>query len=172
MWCHEVGGFYHVVSRNGDFYGGNPVSESMKGKYFHNLDAKGRLIIPAKLRDSIGHKFVITQGFDNCLSAYSQEEWEKFTAKLDGLGNSKKNARMIKMFFRENAYDVEFDSQGRIVIPADLREMAEIVKEVAIVGSGEKIDIWSKENYDELHKQKEFSKEYIMDLLEESDFDF
>ena len=79
---------------------------------------------------------------------------------------------MIKMFFRENAYDVEFDSQGRIVIPADLREMAEIVKEVAIVGSGEKIDIWSKENYDELHKQKEFSKEYIMDLLEESDFDF
>ena len=70
------------------------------------------------------------------------------------------------------AYDVEFDSQGRIVIPADLREMAEIVKEVAIVGSGEKIDIWSKENYDELHKQKEFSKEYIMDLLEESDFDF
>ena len=59
------------------------MSESMKGKYFHNLDAKGRLIIPAKLRDSIGHKFVITQGFDNCLSAYSQEEWEKFAGKDD-----------------------------------------------------------------------------------------
>ena len=147
------------------------MSESMKGKYFHNLDAKGRLIIPAKLRDSIGHKFVITQGFDNCLSAYSQEEWERFTEKLDGLG-TKKDARMLKMFFRENAYDVEFDSQGRIVIPADLRETANIVKEVAIIGNGKKIDIWSKEDYDELHKQPEFSKEHIMSLLENADFDF
>lgn len=148
------------------------MSKSMKGKYFHNLDAKGRLIIPAKLRDSIGREFVITQGIEDCLSIYSLEEWDKFTEKLDELGNSKSSARMIKMFFRENAYDAELDSQGRALIPQELRDNAHITKEVVIVGSGEKAEIWSKEDYDKLHEKPEFSKEYIRKLLEESDFNF
>ncbi len=147
------------------------MSKSMKGRYFHNIDSKGRLIIPAKLRDCIGREFVITQGIEDCLSVYSLEEWDKLMERLDKNGNSKSSVRYLKMFIRENACDAEIDSQGRTLIPQDMREKVNITKEVVIVGNGEKADIWSKEDYDKLHQKPEFSKEYLRQLLEESDLE-
>lgn len=148
------------------------MSRSMKGKYNHNIDAKGRLIIPAKLRDQLGREFVITRGLDGNLSAYSTEEWEKFAENLSNLGNNKADARKIRTFFFESAFDVEIDGTGRALIPQELRELAKIKKEVVIVGNMNKADIWSKELYDELHEQEEFSLDYIRNLVEESDFNF
>ena len=148
------------------------MSRSMKGKYNHNIDAKGRLIIPAKLREQLGREFVITRGLDGNLSAYSTEEWEKFAENLNNLGNNKADARKIRMFFFENAFDVEVDGTGRALIPQELREAAKIQKEVVIVGNMNNADIWSKELYDKIHEQEEFSLEYIKDLVEKSDFNF
>ena len=145
---------------------------SMKRTFKHNIDSKGRLIIPAKIRDSLGSSFVVTVGVDDCLSLYSIEEWENFTEKLDRQSNNKANIRMLKRYFRSNAADVEMDSQGRVVIPQDLRDSAGITKEVVIIGDGEKAEVWDRAKWDELQKQDIFDKENIRDMLESMDIDF
>lgn len=147
------------------------MPKSMKGTFHHNIDSKGRLIIPSKLRDSLGTEFVVTQGLDTCLYLYSTEEWERFTEKLDQLGNSKL-ARDTKLFFRSNAADLEMDAQGRTLIPVELRESVGIRKGVVIVGSGEKAEIWSEEAWEEKIRKPEFSREYISQQLEASDLNF
>ena len=145
---------------------------SMKGTFKHNIDSKGRLIIPAKIRDSLGSSFVVTAGVDDCLSLYSIEEWENFTENLDRQSNNKANIRMLKRYFRSNAADVEMDSQGRVVIPQDLRDSAGITKEVVIIGDGEKAEVWDRAKWDELQKQDIFDKQNIRDMLESMDIDF
>ena len=145
---------------------------SMKGTFKHNIDSKGRLIIPAKIRDSLGSSFVVTVGVDDCLSLYSIEEWENFTENLDRQSNNKANIRMLKRYFRSNAADVEMDSQGRVVIPQDLRDSAGITKEVVIIGDGEKAEVWDRAKWDELQKQDIFDKQNIRDMLESMDIDF
>ena len=138
------------------------MAKSMKGRFYHNIDAKGRLIIPAKLRDSIGTEFVITVGIDKCLSIYSEDEWEEFTERLDeSLRNSKENARKIKRHFR------------RAVISPELRAYAGIKKEVVIIGNGDKAEIWDRETYEnEEMASEELSRENISNMLEEMDIDF
>ena len=150
------------------------MAKSMKGRFYHNIDAKGRLIIPAKLRDSIGTEFVITVGIDKCLSIYSEDAWEEFTENLDeSLKNSKEKARKIKRHFRANAIDCEMDSQGRAVISPELRAYAGIKKEVVIIGNGDKAEIWDREIYEnEELASEELSRESISNMLEEMDIDF
>ncbi|MBO4590985.1 MAG: division/cell wall cluster transcriptional repressor MraZ [Eubacterium sp.] len=144
----------------------------MKGTYKHNIDTKGRLIIPAKIRDSLGSSFVITEGIDDCLSMYSLEEWENFTEKLDRQSNNKEKVRMLKRYFRSKAADVEMDSQGRVVVPQDLRDAVGITKEVVIIGAGEKAEIWDKAKWDALQKEDIFDKENIKAMLENMEIDF
>lgn len=148
------------------------MSKSMKGTYYHNVDAKGRLIIPAKLRDALGGEFVITPGFENCLYLYSNEEWDNFTDKLNGLGNKKTIVRNMKRFFQANAADCEIDSQGRTLIPPQLRQKAGIEKEVVVIGNGEKAEIWSKDAWEEQQADPMLSPEMLRQQLEESDIDF
>lgn len=145
---------------------------SMKGTYKHNIDTKGRLIIPAKLRDSLGQSFVVTLGVDDCLYFYSNEEWERLSERLDSQSNSKEKVRIIKRFFRANASDVDMDTQGRVIIPQDLRDKVGITKEVVVVGAGEKAELWDRKVWDELQKDPELSRENIKALLETMDFDF
>ena len=117
------------------------------GEYEHSLDAKGRLIMPAKLREDIGEKFIITKGLDGCLFAFSLEEWKNFEQKLRSLPISNKDARAFSRFFFAGAIDCEIDKQGRFLITSNLREFAKLEKEIVIVGMDSRIEIWSKEKW-------------------------
>lgn len=119
------------------------------GEYEHSLDAKGRLIMPAKFREDIGEKFIITKGLDGCLFAYSTEEWKKFEEKLSTLPISNKDARAFTRFFFAGAMDCELDKQGRFLISSNLRQFAGFEKDVVIVGMNSRIEIWSKEKWQE-----------------------
>ena len=117
------------------------------GEYEHSLDSKGRLIMPAKLREDIGEKFIITKGLDGCLFAFSIQEWQNFEQKLRSLPISNKDARAFSRFFFAGAIDCEIDKQGRFLISSNLREFAELTKEVVIIGMDSRIEIWNKEKW-------------------------
>jgi len=114
------------------------------GQYAHNIDAKGRLFIPAKLREELGETFHVTIGLDHCLSIYSDESWADFTDKVRVLPYSK--AKALRPLFA-NAVDCEPDGQGRILIPAKLRKYADLEKEVVVIGSFDRAEIWSAERW-------------------------
>ena len=115
------------------------------GEYHHTIDEKGRIIIPAKFRDSLGENFVITRGIENCLFVYSQENWAKITDKLNSLPFTKKDARTFNRFFMSGATDVELDKQGRININAPLVDYAKLIKDCVVIGTGDRLEIWSQE---------------------------
>jgi MraZ protein len=117
------------------------------GEHCHSIDAKGRLIVPAKYRELLGDTFVVTKGLDGCLYIYPNEEWEEFEQKLNSLPVSKRDARKMVRFFLSSANRVEVDKQGRILVPASLRAFAELEKDVVFAGVGKKIEIWSQENW-------------------------
>lgn len=117
------------------------------GEYEHSVDAKGRLIMPAKLREDIGEKFVVTKGLDGCLFAYSLQEWANFEEKLRALPLTNKNARDFVRFFLAGATECEIDKQGRFLISSNLREYAVLEKEVVIVGVLNRIEIWNKDKW-------------------------
>ena len=116
----------------------------MTGQYAHNIDAKGRLFIPAALRRELGQTFHVTVGQDHCLSVFSDESWAAFMARLKELSyNEVKKLRALFAY----AADCEPDSQGRILIPAKLREYAGLTREVVVVGSFDRAEIWSAERW-------------------------
>ena len=133
------------------------------GEYEHSLDAKGRLIMPAKLRQDIGDKFVITKGLDGCLFAFSQEEWLNFENKLKLLPLSDKNARNFVRFFLAGATECELDKQGRFLIPINLRTAATLEKEAVIIGVGTRLEIWNKAIWES--KDEEISAEEIAENM-------
>ena len=118
------------------------------GEYEHSLDAKGRLIMPAKLRTDMGEKFIITKGLDGCLFVFSQNEWSNFESKLKELPLTNKNARDFVRFFLSGATECEFDKQGRILVPASLRKYADLQKDVVLTGMDTRIELWSAEKWD------------------------
>ena len=111
------------------------------GEYNHTIDAKGRLIIPSKFRESLGEEFVITKGLDGCLFVYDNQEWNAFEEKLKALPLNKKDNRQFVRFFLAGAAQVEVDKQGRILVPGNLRDFAELEKDVVLVGVASRIDI-------------------------------
>ena len=118
------------------------------GEYEHSLDAKGRLIMPAKLRIDMGEKFIVTKGLDGCLFAFSQNEWLNFESKLKTLPLSDKNARNFVRFFLSGATECEIDKQGRFLIPANLRNAANLEKDAVIIGVGTRLEIWDKATWE------------------------
>lgn len=119
-------------------------------QYNHTVDAKGRLIVPSKFRDQLGDEFVVTKGMDGCLFVYANEDWKAFEEKLAMLPMTNKEARMFTRFFLAGAATLEVDKQGRILLPANLREFASLEKDVVLVGVGTRIEIWSKENWENM----------------------
>ena len=119
------------------------------GEYNHTIDAKGRLIIPSKFRELLGEEFVLTKGLDGCLSIYPMDEWNAFEEKLRALPLTNKNARTFTRFFVAGATNCELDKQGRILLPATLREFAGLEKDVVLTGMLNRIEIWSKEKWNE-----------------------
>ncbi len=118
------------------------------GEYNHTIDAKGRLIVPSRLRESLGEEFVITKGLDGCLFAYTKEEWSVFEEKLGALPLTNSNARKFSRFFLAGAAIVEVDKQGRILIPPVLREFAALEKDVVLIGVSRRVEIWSRERWE------------------------
>ena len=125
----------------------------LMGEYSHSLDTKGRLIMPAKLRQDIGEKFILTKGLDGCLFAFSQTEWNNFEEKLKSLPLSDKNARNFVRFFLSGATECEIDKQGRFLIPNNLRTAANLEKDAIIIGVGTRIEIWNKETWEKCDKE-------------------
>lgn len=137
------------------------------GTYDHSLDAKGRLIMPAKLREDIGEKFIITTGLDGCLFGFSMDEWSKFEDKLKSLPITNKNARNFVRFFLSGAIECEIDKQGRFLIANNLRQVANLEKDVTIIGAGTRIEIWDKEKWEEHNSEENLSIEEIEKNMEE-----
>lgn len=120
-----------------------------KGEYSHNIDAKGRMIVPSKFREQLGDTFVATKGLDGCLFVYSNDEWARIEEKFRDIPLTSKDARKFLRFFFAGAVDCEVDKQGRILIPANLREYAGLEKEVVSVGAFTRVEIWDKQRWQE-----------------------
>lgn len=127
------------------------------GEYHHSIDNKGRLIVPSKFRDELGDMFIITRGLDQCLFGYPLSEWELIEEKLKGLPLTKKDARAFTRFFFSGATESELDKQGRINIPAPLLQYAKLEKECVILGVSNRIEIWSKQIWEDYFTQSEES---------------
>ena len=121
------------------------------GEYHHTIDDKGRITIPSKLRYELGEEFVITKGLDGCLFIYTKEEFENITKKYKELPNTK-DARNYLRFFLSGAIMSTFDKQGRININKPLMEYASLVKDCVIIGVNERLEIWSKDKWEEFLK--------------------
>lgn len=118
------------------------------GEYQHNLDSKGRLIIPSKVRDNMGGKIIITRGLDGCLFGYNETVWDQILTKLNTLPFTKKDARDFTRFFASSAVTLEFDKQGRINIPNYLLDYANLSNDCIIIGVINRIEIWSKDKWE------------------------
>ena len=136
------------------------------GEFHHNLDSKGRLIIPARLRTQIGDKMVFTRGMEGCIFGYTLDEWQKIEAKLAKLPLTKRNTRSFTRLFYSGAMECEFDKQGRVNLTTTLKEHASLVKECVIVGVSDRIEIWSKERWEEF---SEDANENYDDIAEDLD---
>ena len=120
------------------------------GEYNHTIDAKGRIIVPSKLREELGEVFVVTRGLDGCLFVYPDCEWKNFVEKLKDLPGTMQ-ARKLQRAFLASAVYCEIDKQGRVLIPSNLREHAGLEKDVVFAGLNQKIEVWSKERWDEIN---------------------
>ncbi len=131
----------------------------LSGTYQYNIDAKGRLNFPAKLRENLSETFIITTSLaDPCLVVYSKEEWQRLEERLGNLPSTQ--TRKIKRFIFGNSTEVVPDKQGRIIVPQNLMVHGGLVKEVTIVGVSDSCEIWDSEKY--LAQQEEMSQEELL----------
>lgn len=119
------------------------------GEYGHAIDAKNRIILPSKFREDLGDSCIMTKGLDGCLYVYPQSEWAILEEKLKSLPLTSKDARAFVRFFFSGANEMTFDKQGRTLIPQNLMQYAGIVKEVVSIGVSNRIEIWSKEKWND-----------------------
>lgn len=144
---------------------GSGVHAMFMGQYGHTIDIKGRVIIPAKYRESLGSTFVITLGLDGCLFLYPLQEWQSFVDKLQGLPSNQKTRRLQRQFLSK-AMEVMPDKQGRILIPSILRDRAGLSKEVIFIGMMNRVEVWDKGRLEEQDEEDDVSLCQIMDELD------
>ncbi len=135
------------------------------GEYQHNIDDKGRIIIPAKFRAELGEMFIVTRGLDKALFVYPMSEWEVLEKKLSSLPFTKAVARQFNRLFFSGAIESEIDKQGRAIIPSNLRNYAFLTKECVVIGVSTRIEIWSKEYWDKYAKEAEEDFNEIAETL-------
>ena len=140
------------------------------GEYQHNIDAKGRLIMPAKFRAELGENFVVTRGMDGCLFIYPQSEWEKLEEKLNQLPLAKKDARLFVRFFYSAATEITLDKQGRMNLPQTLIQHAKLEKSCQIIGVSNRIEIWNADLWTTFSQEAEENFDEIAENM--LDFDF
>lgn len=116
------------------------------GRYQHNVDAKGRLFVPAKLRDKLGSSFIAAAVMDHCVCLYSMDEWGKLQ---EGLAQKPMTqARKLQRYLSANAVDVQVDAQGRILLPRHLLTYAGLEKEALVIGAGNRAEVWNPAAYE------------------------
>lgn len=137
------------------------------GEFEHSIDTKGRLVLPAKIKDDLGKEFIVTKGLDGCLFGYSLAEWNKFEEKLKALPLTNKITRDFVRFFLSGAVEEETDKQGRFLLPANLREYASLTKDAVIIGVGTRIEIWDKKKWNEYNSEENLSVDSIAEKMTE-----
>lgn len=140
------------------------------GTYYNSIDTKNRMIVPSKHRDQLGGKCILTKGLDPCLNIYAVQDWEEQMEKLSRLPVSDKGVRNFIRMVSANAVECEFDKQGRIIIPAKLREDAGIVKDLVTMGVVNKIEIWSREKWEAPENEGAMNSEDFSEALAKYDF--
>lgn len=133
------------------------------GEYHHTIDDKGRIIIPSKFREELGDSFIITRGIENCLFVYSLDNFKAITNKLMSLPFTRKDARNFNRFFMSGATSVELDKQGRVNVATPLIGYAHLKKECVIIGTGDRLEIWSQEDWNSFFDS---SKDNMSDIAE------
>ncbi len=146
----------------------------LMGEFRHNIDDKGRLILPAKFRESLGDDFIITRGLENCLFVYPKAKWNEIMGRFDTLPFTKKNTRNFMRFFLSGATAAVFDKQGRINITSPLIEYADLQKECVVIGVGDRLEIWSSNNWNDFYdshtnEMSDIAENLFSSTWEESD---
>ncbi len=136
-----------------------------KGEYTHTIDAKGRVIIPAKYREALGLKCVIAKGKDGALNIYTNDRWEEFDEKFKQMPQSDPKIRRYIRDFYGNASDLEPDNNGRVMIPQKLKEYAGLKKDVVTVGAYDHLEIWDADTYYAYVDNNQFTDEETADVL-------
>ena len=139
------------------------------GEFSHSIDRKGRLIMPAKFRETAKanfiEKFFLTRGLDKCLFMFSEEEWRSQENKFKALSFTKQQARTFNRLYFSGAVEIIPDKQGRILLPQYLKDFAEIKKEVLVVGVSNRIEIWAKDAWNDFYRNSRQSFEEIAEKL-------
>jgi MraZ protein len=139
--------------------------EELIGINVHNLDEKGRLAIPSKIRTELGEHFYMTCLTEDCLTVYSKEEWGKISEKLNKVLQSDiKAQRKVRLIF-SCAIKCEPDKQGRVLLPQMLREMVGLVKEAVMIGASNRAEIWAKEKWDSFLREETADKDNDLSAL-------
>lgn len=136
------------------------------GEYQHNIDPKGRVIVPSRFREDLGEHFYVTKGLDGCLFVLSPEGWQKLQEKVSAMPVSK--ARGLQRFFFSGATDAEPDKQGRILIPQNLRAYASLERDVTFIGASSRAEIWNSAKWNAFNST--LTQETIAEAMDELDF--
>lgn len=128
----------------------------LTGEFNHTMDAKGRVTVPARFRDELGNRFVVTRGFEGCLTAYPPERWERVQRNLESLSLTNPAGRKLSRLFLGNAVECELDQMGRILITSPLRTAAGLSKDIVLTGLGDRVEIWDKASWDKLNGSDAF----------------
>jgi MraZ protein len=139
------------------------------GEHEHTLDDKNRLTLPARLRDQLGERVVVSRGLDGCLNVHAAPEWAKLAERVGTLDQLSSEARTMQRFFFASAVDVELDKQGRIVIPAGLLESASIGREVTVAGIYDHLEVWDRAAWRDQRQTVEGSAEDVAERLANRD---
>lgn len=140
------------------------MTSYLTGSYQHNIDSKGRLTVPVKLREQLGERFYVTHGLDGCLFVYPEKEWEAFMEDICIKPISQ--AAVLQRYFIANSSVVEPDSMGRILIPKNLRDFAQLDKDVVFLGVGKRAEIWSAVKLEEFNAKQ--TPESIFEVMSSS----
>lgn len=135
------------------------------GEFQHTIDIKGRIIVPNKFRSILGDRFVATRGLENCLFVYPMTEWQQLEQKLRSLPFTNADARAFVRFFFSGATECELDKQGRILLPANLRDYANLEKDVVVLGVINRVEIWSRELWEKYSAKTEANPEEIAEKI-------
>jgi MraZ protein len=137
------------------------------GEYKHSIDDKGRMAVPAKFRPELSHAGVVTRGLDHCLYVFTQSEWEVMAQKIKALPMTNANARAFQRLMLAGATEVEFDAQGRVLIPEYLRTYAGLKKQAIVAGVYSRLEIWDEDAWNAYKTKTEAASDEIAERLGE-----
>lgn len=134
------------------------------GRYEQTIDAKGRVNIPSKFRSALGEAFVAAVGDEECVCIYPMEEWNAFMDRVRAVPTEER--AMLMRYIQENSAECDMDSQGRVVIPAEIRKYAQLTKEIVVIGEHTKVEIWSMDSWSR-YKDQKFDMDKITDIMKQ-----